>query len=84
MNDILEAVKSNLFLYVDDSCLMYQYRDVKEFENQLNMNFENVCGWSLENKLSIYFGKDKTELIIFLRKRKIKGQGKLNVKYKKK
>ena len=48
------------------------------------MNFENVCGWSLENKLSIYFGKDKTELIIFLRKRKIKGQGKLNVKYKKK
>ena len=84
MNDILEAVKSNLFLYLDDSCLTYQYRDVKEFENQLNMNFENVCGWSLENKLSIYFEKDKTELIIFLRKRKIKSQGKPNVKYKKK
>ena len=81
---MLEAAKSNLFLYVDDSCLMYQYRDVKEFENQLIMKFENVCGWSLENKLSIYFGKDKTELIIFLRKRKIKSQGKLNVKYKKK
>lgn len=81
---MLEAAKSNLFLYVDDSCLMYQSRDVKEFENQLIMKFENVCGWSLENKLSIYFGKDKTELIIFLRKRKIKSQGKLNVKYKKK
>ena len=84
MNDMLEAVKSNLFFYVDDSCLMYQNRDVKEFENQLNMNFENVCGWPLENKLSMYFGKDKTELIIFLRKRKIKSQRKLNVKYKKK
>ena len=81
---MLEAAKSNLFLYVDDSCLMYQSRDVKEFENQLIMKFENVCGWSLENKLSIYFGKDKTELIIFLRKRKIKSQGKLNVKKKKK
>ena len=81
---MLEAAKSNLFLYVDDSCLMYQSRDVKEFENQLIMKSENVCGWSLENKLSIYFGKDKTELIIFLRKRKIKSQGKLNVKYKKK
>ena len=28
-----QAVKSNLFLYVHDSCLMYQHRDVKILKN---------------------------------------------------
>ena len=37
-----QAVKSNLFLYADDSCLIYQHRDVEETEKQLHKNFENV------------------------------------------
>ena len=32
VNEMPQAVKSNLFLYADDSCLMYQHRDVNEFE----------------------------------------------------
>ena len=42
VNDMPQAVKSNLFLYTDDSCLMYQHRDVNEIEKQLNTDFENV------------------------------------------
>ena len=83
VNDMPQAVKSNLFLYVDDSCLMYQHRDVNEIEKQLNKDFENVCDWwFVDNKLSIHFGEDKTKSILFASKRKIKSARKLNVKYK--
>ena len=65
-----------------DSCLIYQHRDVNEIEKQLNKDFENVCDWFVDNKLSIHFGEDKTESILFASKRKIKSARKLNVKYK--
>ena len=77
-----QAVKSNLFLYADDSCLMYQHRDVEEIEKQLHKNFGNVCDWFVGNKLSIQFGEDKTKSFIFASKHKIKRARKLNLKYK--
>ena len=77
-----QAVKSNLFLYADDSCLMYQHRDVNEIEKQLNNNFENFCDWFVDNKLNIHFGEDKTKSTLFASKRKIKSARKLNLKYK--
>ena len=82
VNEMPQAVKLNLFLYADDSCLMYQHRDVNEFEKQLNKDFENVCNWFVDNKLSIHFSEDKTKSILFATKRKIKSPRKLNVKYK--
>ena len=36
--------------------LMWQSRDVEKIEKQLNKDFENVCNWFNDNKLSIYFG----------------------------
>ena len=48
VNDMPQAVKSNLFLYADDSCLMYQHRNVNDIEKQLNRVFENVCDWSVD------------------------------------
>ena len=32
VNDMPQAAKSNLFLYADNSCLIYQHRDVNEIE----------------------------------------------------
>ena len=78
VNDMPQAVKSNLFLYADDSCLMYQHKDVEEMEKQLNKD------WFVDNELSIHFGEDKTKSILFAIKRKIKSARKLNVKYKNK
>ena len=72
VNDISQAVKSNLSLYVDNSCLMYQHRDVEKIEKQLNKNFENVYDWFVDNKLSMHFGEGKTKSILFTSKRKIK------------
>ena len=48
-----QAVKSTIFLYADDSCLMYEHRDANEIAKQVNKDFENVCNWFVDNKLSI-------------------------------
>ena len=63
-----QAVWSTLFLHADDSCILYQHREVEEIEKQLNKDFENICDWSVDNKLSIYFGEDKTKSILFANK----------------
>ena len=33
----------------------------------LNYDFNNLCEWFIDNKLSIYFGEDKTKSILFER-----------------
>ena len=73
-NYMPQFVKSNLFLYADDSCLMHQHRDVEEIEKQLNKDFENICDWFVDNKLSIHFWEDKTNFILFARSVKSKVQ----------
>ena len=76
-----QAVKCHLFLYADDSCLVCQHKDINEIEKQLNVDFSNICNWFLDNKLSIYFGENKTKLILFDSKFKNKNIKKLNIKY---
>ena len=56
VNDMPQAVKSNLLLYADDSCLMYGHKDIANIEKILNEDFENICDWFVDNKLSIHFG----------------------------
>ena len=76
---MLQAVKYDLFLYADDRCLTFQRENVKEIEDQLNLNFSSVCDWCINNKLSIHLGKDKTESILFGTKLNIKRAEPLNV-----
>ena len=40
-----------------------------------------LCDWFVDNKLSIYFGEDKTKSILFCSKRKIKNSKPLNIRY---
>ena len=82
MNDMPQSVKSNLFLHADDSCFLFQGKDVIEIEKQLNRDFTNICEWFVDNRLSIHFGEDKTESILFASKRKIKKVAKLKINYK--
>ena len=76
-----QPVKSNLFLYADDSCLVFQGKDVIEIEKQLNGDFKNICEWFVDNRLSIHFGEDKTKSILFASKSKIKKVPKLKINY---
>ena len=81
INDMLMTVKCNLFLYVDDTCLVFQSKNVKDIENQLNEVFGNIWDKFVDNKLSIHFGKGETSSILFVFKRKIKKLQKLEIIY---
>ena len=53
VNDMPQAVKSNLFLYtLYTSCLDIEMS--KKLKKQLNKDFENACDWFIDNKLSIH------------------------------
>ena len=50
VNDMPQAVHSDLFLYEDDSGLTFQHKDVHTIEHQLNKGFTNLCEWFVDNK----------------------------------
>ena len=79
--DMPQAVKCDSFLYADDACLTFQHENVKEIEDQLNLNFSRLCDWFIDNKLSIHLGEDKTKSILFGTKLNIKRAEPLNIVY---
>ena len=81
VNDMAQAVNSELYLYADDSCLLFQHKDLHIIDEHLNADFRNLCAWFVDNKLSIHFGEDKTKCILFASKNRIKRVGKLNISY---
>ena len=74
-----QAVKCDLYLYADDTCLTFQHENVTEIEDQLNLNFSCLCNWFIDNKLTIHFGEDKAKLIRFGTKFNIKRAEPLNI-----
>ena len=73
-----QVVKSDLLLYADDFCFVFQYKHVTEIETHLYNDFSNLCEWFLQNKLSIHFGEDTTKSILFGAKCELRKIGKLN------
>ena len=74
-----QAVKSTLPLHTDDSCILYQHKEVDEIEKHLNKDFENICDWLVDNKLTIHFGEDKTNSILFATNQRPKNVCLLNI-----
>ena len=64
VDDMSQAVKCDLFLYADDTCLVCQHKDINKIKNQLSEEFCNICDWFVDNKLSIHFNEDKTKSIL--------------------
>ena len=52
-------------------CMYVNIKDINEIEKQLNKDFERICDWFVDNKLSIHFPT----------KFKIRKVKKLNIKY---
>ena len=63
-----QAVTLSLLLYADDSCILYQHKEVDEIEKQLNKDFKNIFDWFVDNNQSMHFGKNKTKSIFFVSK----------------
>ena len=51
VNGILMVVKCNLLLHAhaDDICLVFQSKNVKDNEKQLNKEFANICYWFVDS-----------------------------------
>ena len=79
VNDMSQAVTCDLLLYADDSRLMFEGKDINEIENRLNRDFNTLCDWFVDNKLSIHFGEDKTKSIVFGTNRKMKNMWEIGV-----
>ena len=73
-----KAVKCNL---ADDKCLVCQHNDINKIEKHLNKDFESICDWFVDNKLSIHFVDEKIKSVLFENKFKIKKVRKLNIEY---
>ena len=81
VNNMPQAIKSSLLSYVDDSCMLYQHKEVDEIEKQFNKDFENICEWFVDKELSIHCGEDKTKSILFASKRRSKNVRQLKIRY---
>ena len=81
INDIPQAIDCELLLYTDDTCLIFQHKDITDIESTLNKNFSMLCDWFVDNKLSIHFGENNTKSILFGSKQKIKKSKPLNIQY---
>ena len=68
------------FFYDGDACLVNHQKDINEIEKLINKDFEIICNWFVDNKLSFNFGNDKTKLILFATKFKMKKVKKLNIR----
>ena len=55
------TVDCDLFLYGDDTCLLYQDKDLEQ-KKELTENFPNICDWIVDNKLCIHIGEDRSNL----------------------
>ena len=76
-----QAVKSTLVLYAENSCILYQHKEVDKIEKHLNKDFENIYDWFVDNKLSSHFGEEKTKSTLFANKRRSKNVRQLNIRY---
>ena len=81
INDLLQAVDCDLFLYVDNTCLLLKHKDLGRIKRKLTKNFFNICDWFVDNKLSIPFGEDKTKSILFFAKNRKRKVGTLGIQY---
>ena len=80
VNDMPLSVDCDLLLYADDTCLGFTDKNIKTIEENLNSNFNSLCDWFVENKLSIHFGDDKTKSIVFGSKRRLKRLENLDIR----
>ena len=77
-----QAVDSEIFIYTNDTCPVFQHKNIKTIEEHLNRDFSTLADWFVDNKLSVHFGEDKTKSILFSPKCRSKSIGQIDISYK--
>ena len=81
-NDMPQAVDSELLLHANDTCLVFQHKNIKTIEEHLNRDFSSLIDWFIDNKLSVHFDEDKTKSFLFSPKHRSKSIGQIDISYK--
>ena len=68
INDMPQAVDCDLFLYADDTCLLFQHKYLEQIKEELTKNFSNICDWFVDNKLTFTLGRINLNLSFSLPK----------------
>ena len=76
-----QSVDCDLFLCADDTCLLFQHKDLERIKEELTKNFSNICDWFVDNKLGIHFGENKTKSILSSTKNRKMEIGTLDIHY---
>ena len=50
INNMPRAVGCDLFLYADNTCLLFQHKDLEQIKDELTKNFY-ICDWFVDNKI---------------------------------
>ena len=61
----LPVTDCDLRLYLDDTCLLFSNENVTFIEKHVNVDFNSLCEWFIDNRLSIHWGGDKTKCILY-------------------
>ena len=80
INDMSQAVDSDLLLYADDTCLVFQHNDIRFLFAK--SRFFNLNWLVIDNKLSLHFGEEEKKSILFSPKRKSRTTGQIDISYK--
>ena len=78
---MLQAVKCELLLCTNDTCLIFLYSDINVIEIQRNKNISLICDWFVDNNLSILV-KIKLSQFFLAAKVTLKKASPLNIQYK--
>ena len=78
VNVMSGVVGCEMLLYADDTCLVFQAKDLDTISDRLNTEFNKLCDWFVDKKLSIHFGEYKTKSILFTGKNRPKADN-LNI-----
>ena len=54
---------------------------IKTIEDQLSNDFNSLCKWFIDNKLSIHFGEEKTKSILFIIIKRLNNSRNLDIQY---
>ena len=72
INELPQFVISDSLLSTDDTCIVFQHKNVTEIEKQLLRGFSGFCYWFVDNKSSIDFVQDKAKSILLGTKHKLR------------
>ena len=50
----LPVTDCDLRLYLDDTCLLFSNENVTLIEKHVNVDFNSLCEWFIDNRLSIH------------------------------